>query len=41
MIIIEYGKLSDKNMQRILWVHIKESLKLDEENFLKGNVTSV
>lgn len=41
MIIIEYGKLSDKNMQRSLWVHIKESLKLDEDNLLKGGDTSV
>lgn len=41
MIIIEHGKLSDKNMQIILWVHTKESLKLDEENFLKGGDTWV
>lgn len=41
MTIIEYGKFSEKNMQRILWVHIKESFKLDEENFLKGGDISV
>lgn len=41
MIITEYGKFSDKNMQRLLWAHIKESFTLDEENFLKGGDTSV